>query len=193
LFPLVVLLELVSKLMQRGTRRVGTEEQIRSLVRLGSASGYIAKEEDTIIHRVFVLNDRTAGEMMTPLEETAVLDAAVPIRDAVAFVREKRFSRYPVVEGAGGSGVRAGEIVGTVLAADIFERALFAGRGGTVGDIMTPPILVDAVDTADAVMLRFKRERKHMAVVHQDGIPAGILTFEDILEELVGEIEDERD
>ena len=189
LFPLVVLLELVSKLMQRGTRRVGTEEQIRSLVRLGSASGYIAKEEDKIIHRVFVLNDRTAGEMMTPLDKAAVLDASARIKDAAAFIREKRYSRYPVVEGPGGTG----NILGTVLAADIFERALFEGRGGTVGGIMTPSILVDAADTADAVMLRFKRERKHMAVVRRGGTPVGIVTFEDILEELVGEIEDERD
>ncbi len=196
LFPLVVLLEIISKLMQRGTRRVGTEEQIRSLVRLGSASGYIAKEEDKIIHRVFVLNDRTAGEMMTPFGRAAVLDRSTRIKDAVTFIRDKRYSRYPVVEEADGKSGRAGEkrgIVGTVLAADIFEHALFEERGSTVGDIMSPPIFVDAAETADDIMLQFKRERKHMAIVRRGVTPFGVVTFEDILEELVGEIEDERD
>lgn len=187
LYPLVIFLEFISKLMQRGTRRVGTEEQITSLVRLGTDSGYIDKEESKIIHRVFVLNDKTAEELMTPFEKTALISQDTRIKEAVDFIREKRFSRYPVVEAA------SGNVTGFVLAADIFEGALFQCKSRLVGDIASEALFISFEETADDLMYLFKKERKHMAVVVRDNTPVGVVTLEDVLEELVGEIEDERD
>ena len=71
LFPLVVLLDWFSGLFTRGTRRIGTEEQIRSLTNLGRKAGYIEKDEGRLIHRAFILNDRMAADIMTPLEKSS--------------------------------------------------------------------------------------------------------------------------
>ncbi len=187
LYPLVIFLECISKLMQRGTRRVGTEEQITSLVKLGSASGYIQKEESKIIHRAFVLNDKSAGEMMTPLEQCAFLSGETRIKDAVSYVREQRYSRYPVKDD------KSDTVIGIVLAADIFETALYSRGTKKVKDICTPAPFVDMEETADNLMVLFKTQKKHMAVVENNGMPVGLVTLEDVIEELVGEIEDERD
>lgn len=187
LYPLVVFLELISKLMQKGTRRVGTEEQITSLVKLGSASGYIRREESNIIHKAFILNDRRAGEMMTPLSKTAVLQKDTRINNALDYLKEKRFSRYPV------AGENRETVQGFVLAADIFEAALETKRTRKIEDFCSPPIFVGPDVTADKLLILFKNEKKHMAVVTEGGRTLGIVTLEDVLEELVGEIEDERD
>ena len=187
LYPLVLLLECISKLMQRGTRRVGTEEQITSLVRLGSASGYIDQEEGRIIHRAFVLNDKTAEAIMTPLNRTAAIPGSMKIKDAVSYVREKRFSRFPVTDPESGS------VTGIVLAADIFEQSLLRRRNRPVDDCAAPPLFANAEETADALLLLFKDEKKHMAIVRKGKKALGVVTLEDVLEELVGDIEDERD
>ncbi len=187
LYPFVIFLEWVSKLMQRGDRRVGTEDQVRALIRLGGTAGLIEKDEIQMIHRVFGLNDTTAGEIMTPLEKIVSLDGEMRIDAAAETAREKRFSRFPVFRGSFDS------VAGCVLARDILEAAL-EGRGGEPVRTCTHPMPeVSPGEKSDSLLLRFRDLKLHMALVRRDGQTLGLVTLEDVLEELVGEIWDETD
>ena len=124
---------------------------------------------------------------MTPLNRTAAIPGSMKIKDAVSYVREKRFSRFPVTDPESGS------VTGIVLAADIFEQSLLRGRNRPVDDCAAPPLFANAEETADALLLLFKDEKKHMAIVRKGKKALGVVTLEDVLEELVGDIEDERD
>ena len=124
---------------------------------------------------------------MTPLNRTAAIPGSMKIKDAVSYVREKRFSRFPVTDPESGS------VTGIVLAADIFEQSLLRRRNRPVDDCAAPPLFANAEETADALLLLFKDEKKHMAIVRKGKKALGVVTLEDVLEELVGDIEDERE
>ena len=82
----------LSRQFTKGTRRIGTEEQIRSLVRIGHRAGYIESDEGQLIHRVFILNDKTAGEIMTPLDRVKALGASYTIKQAAAEIGRSEYS-----------------------------------------------------------------------------------------------------
>jgi CBS domain containing-hemolysin-like protein len=187
LFPVVVFLEWVSKLMQRGHRHIGTEDQVRALVKLGGSAGLIEKDEIQLIHRVFTLNDRTAGQIMTALQEVTGLGAGLTIAEAAKLAKEKRFSRFPVFATSGD------DVSGVVLARDILEAALEGKGDEPVGRFTHPVPEVGYEDKSDDLLPMFRDMKLHMAVVKRDGRTAGVVTLEDVLEELVGEIWDETD
>jgi CBS domain containing-hemolysin-like protein len=187
LFPLVVFLEWLSKLMQRGQRHVGTEDQISALVKLGGSAGLIEKDEIQLINRVFTLNDSTAEQIMTPLKQICSLPSDMTVWEAAEIVVARRFSRFPVL-GAG-----SGEIVGYVLARDILEAAYRGETDRRVCEVSAGIPEVELSDTSDDLLPLFRELKLHMAVVRKAGRTIGIVTLEDVLEELVGEIWDETD
>jgi len=187
LFPLVRFLEWFSKLMQRGTRRVGTEEQIKALVKLGSASGYIEKDESRLIRRAFVLDDTPAEAIMTPLEKVTGISEVTTIREAVETLKEKRYSRFPVYSES------PKNITGYVLSKDIYELAAAGKWRQQIGTICDSIPVVNAEKTTDTLLVYFRQIRTHIAIVKKSSTTIGIVTLEDVIEELVGEIEDEKD
>jgi putative hemolysin len=187
LYPLVVALDRLTSLFQSGERPIGTEAQIRSLVAIGRRREYIESDEATLIHRAFVLNDRQATDIMTPLERTVAVRAGETVKEAAAVVVGHPYSRYPVF------GETADDVRGIVLTRDLLE-ALAEGRDAEpVTGIARQAFLVGARTRSDALLVLFRDKRIHQAVVQQQGKTLGIVTLEDVLEELVGEIEDERD
>lgn len=187
LYPLVLLLEELSEVFTRGARRIGTEDQIRSLVMLGRRAGYIERDESRLIRRVFVLNDRLAGDIMTPLRDVISIEAATTVQEAAEIVHREGFSRYPVF------GQTVHDVRGTAIGREVLQ-ALARGRGGQpLRTVWRPPLIVPSERPADELLMLFRDERQHLAVVQDQGRTVGIVTLEDVLEELVGEIEDEKD
>jgi putative hemolysin len=186
LYPLVVGFAWLSNKLTKGTRHIGTEEQIRSLVRIGHRAGYIESGEGQLIHRAFILNDKTAGEIMTPLVHVKALGADFTIKQAVTEVCRSEYSRYPVF------GRTIDDIQGIALSRDVLKSAV-RQFSDALHSITRPAVIVDAQIKSDKLLALFRDKHVHLAVVQDLGKTVGVVTLEDVLEELVGEIEDEKD
>jgi putative hemolysin len=187
LYPIVVALAWVSRLFQSGERRIGTESQIRSLVTIGRRAGYIESDEGQLIHRAFILNDKTAADVMTPLKDIISVDATATIRQAADRVFRNACSRYPVFGGS------IHDVEGMVMSRDILEALSDGNDGEPVSSIIRPALTASADMRSDELLLLFRDRHIHLAIVQDKGKTIGLVTLEDVLEELVGEIEDEMD
>jgi len=187
LFPLVIALEKLAGLFKVGKRSIGTEEQIRALARIGGRSGHILETERELIHRVFILHDRRARDLMTPRNDIIALSAAFTIREALADIAKHQHSRYPVYERT------LDRIRGIVMTYDL-QDALAHGKGDEpIVTVQREVLFIPATMHADSLLSLFRRRHIHLAVVLDGITTVGIISLEDVLEELVGEIEDERD
>ena len=186
LFPLVISFAWLSKQFTRGTRQIGTEDQIRSLVRIGHRAGYIKSDEGQLIHRAFILNDKTAGEIMTPLRLVKALGADYTVKQAAAEISRSEYSRYPVF------GRSTDDIQGVALSRDVLQATIDQSTD-RLSSIVREAVIVDAQTKSDELLSMFRDEHCHLALVRDLDKTVGVVTLEDVLEELVGEIEDEKD
>jgi len=187
MFPVIWLLEQFTRLFKRGERKIGTEQQIRSLVNLGRRAGHIESDESQLVHRAFILNDKTAQDIMTPLKDIISVHKNETISQAAKKVFRENHSRFPVF----GNAIH--DIEGVVMSYDILQ-SMIEGKGDMhVATIIQPCLIVDASENADALLCLFRDKKRHLAVVQDNGHTIGIVTLEDVLEELVGDIEDEMD
>lgn len=187
LYPLVLLLDNFSGLFQQGSRRIGTEAQIRSLVSIGRREGHIESDEGQLIHRAFVLNDKRARDVMSPLKDIEMVNESSTIRQAANRVFHNTYSRYPVF------GKSIHDMKGIVMSYDILE-ALAQGRDDEpVTEILREGLIVDADTRSDELLVLFRDRHIHLAIVQDQGKTVGLVTLEDVLEQLVGAIEDEKD
>ncbi|QDT01959.1 Hemolysin C [Rubripirellula lacrimiformis] len=187
LFPLVVPLAWLTNRLTPGNRKIGTEPQIRSLVRIGHQAGHIETDEHQLIHRAFALNDRTASDIMTPIDKVRAIAASASVSQAATEVERSEFSRYPVF------GDTIDDVQGTLLSRDLLKAILHGKSTQKVRQLAVKPMIVDAADRSDDLLLRFRDQHMHLAVVQDNQETLGVVTLEDVLEELVGEIEDEKD
>lgn len=187
LFPLVVALAWLSKLFTRGSRSIGTEQQIRALALMGRRAGHIESDEVQMIYRTFLLNDRSARDIMTPLSDVVSVQADHTIPRAAEEVRRYEYSRYPVF------GTSSDDVQGLVRSHDILDALAAEREDESVSMIARPGLTVDANTKSDDLLVIFRDAHVHLAVVRDGERTVGIVTLEDVLEELVGEIEDEKD
>ena len=187
LYPLVVLLDAFSGLFRRGGRRIGTEAQIRALTTLGRRAGYIEADEGLLVQRAFILNDRTAGDIMTPRERIVSLDLGMTLDDAAKLIHSHEFSRYPIC------GESLDDFRGTILARDILRELALGKNAEPIDSLLRPAAAIAADSRCDNLLVSFRLRRNHLAVVEREGTTVGLVTLEDVLEELVGEIHDEKD
>ena len=187
LFPLVWILEKVADAFKTEDLKVGTEAQIRALTQLGRRAGHIESDEGQLIHRAFILNDKTAGDIMTPLKDVIGVSQEDTIRDAADKVMKHSYSRYPVF----GSAIH--DIEGLVMSKDILEAITEGKDTQSVKVIMRESLLVDINKPCDELIVLFRDKHIHLAIVQDDDHTVGLVTLEDVLEELVGDIEDEMD
>ena len=187
LYPVVILLERIASLFQRGERHVGTEAQIRSLVKIGLQGGRIEEDEGKIIQQSFILNDRAAADIMTPLERVVSVPATASIREAAQVVFDHEFSRYPVM------GETPHDVHGMVLSREILSHLANGKDQEPITDLVHTTPRVRADKRADGLLAMFRDRQKHLATVHKEGQTIGLVTLEDVLEQLVGEIDDEKD
>jgi putative hemolysin len=140
-----------------------------------------------MIAGVFEFSEKNAREVMTPRTQMVALPLTLAIPDAADRVAAAGRSRYPVYRDS------LDDIVGTVHAKDIL-RALRGATGGTLESILRPPLLVPGTREVEDVLADMKRQKVHLAIVLDEyGGTAGLVTMEDLLEEIVGQIYDEYD
>jgi CBS domain containing-hemolysin-like protein len=138
-----------------------------------------------MIDKIFDLGDKTVREVMVPLVEVAMLPDTAPTSEAIRLVVERGFSRIPVYS------QRETNVVGVVSAMDILRRGADVA---TVDGLRRPAYYVPETKRLDDLLREIQRGRNHMAVVVDEyGGSTGVVTLEDILEEIVGEIRDEKD
>ena len=168
-------------------RPLMTEEEIQTCIKMGWDEGAITAEERKMLSRVFTLNDKTVGQVMVPKEKMAVLDLNASITELTKNIVKTGYSRFPVKKGDDL------EIVGFVHGKDIL-RFLNRKKPRSLKKIMRPPYFVPADRKIGAQLRSFQEKKLHQAVVlDNDGKVAGLITLEDMLEELVGSIQDEHD
>ncbi|HJZ87175.1 MAG TPA: hemolysin family protein [Polyangia bacterium] len=166
-------------------RAVITREELELLLRAPTAEGEITEGERRMITRIFDFGETTVYDVMVPLSEVFALPDDASLDEAVREVQEKRHTRIPVYR------ERVDQIVGVVHSFDLLKAG---ARTGSVGELAKPGIYVPEGQAAIDLLVRLQRERQGMAVVVDEyGGAIGIVTIEDILEEIVGEIEDEYD
>jgi CBS domain containing-hemolysin-like protein len=166
-----------------------SEEEIRSMAEVGHEEGVIEAGEREMIHSIFELGDTTVREIMVPRPDMVVVEAHRPLRAAMDLAIKHGFSRIPVYE------KDPDNIVGVVYAKDML-RALRAGNGKekTVAEVMREPYFVPEAMRVSDLLREMQTKRIHMAIVVDEyGDVAGLVTLEDAIEEIVGEITDEYD
>jgi putative hemolysin len=162
-----------------------TEEELRDLV---TAHEALSRDERALIDEVFEAGERQLREVMVPRTEVEFLDAGWSIARAVRTVQALPHSRYPVVRGS------QDEVVGFVHVRDLYTPTGAARRGVKVGDLAREVLMLPATKRVLPSMSEMRRSGDHLAVVVDEyGGTAGIVTLEDLIEELIGEIRDEYD
>jgi CBS domain containing-hemolysin-like protein len=165
-----------------------SEEEIRSMAEVGHEEGVIEESEKELIHSIFEFGDRVVREVMVPRPDIVAIEAVRPLRDVQALVLRHGFSRIPVYRG------ELDDIVGVVYAKDVL-KALHQGKHDTpLAEIVRPAHFVPESKKVAELLKEMQREKFHIALVTDEyGSVSGLVTLEDLLEELVGEIADEYD
>ncbi len=173
------------------------EEEFRALVDVGSEAGELQVAERRLIHNVFEFGDTTVGKVMTPGDKVFALPYEMPLGRLVETVAGERYSRVPIYKTSKGtrkSGAPPIEVVGVLLAKDLVGYARGQLEGHTIADLLHPPLFVPRTTKCDRLFREFQRRKTHIAlVVDEYGRLAGLVTMEDLLEELFGEIADEKE
>jgi len=168
-----------------------SQAELREMVDLAEADDLIEDDERQMIHSVFELGDTFAREVMVPRTEMVFIERTKTLRQALFLGLRSGFSRIPVI------GENSDDIVGIVYLKDIVRRSFEhrdAEENERVESLMRAPYFVPDSKPADALLREMQSARVHMAVVVDEyGGTAGLVTIEDILEEIVGEIADEYD
>ncbi len=167
--------------------RLHSADEIRMLVEQSGEGGSLGTQDARLLEGVFEFSEKSAEEVMTPRTEIAAIEADATVESAADEVAAAGRSRYPVYTAS------LDEVVGVVHAKDIL-RALREAPGTTIRRIMRQPVFVPGTREVEDVLTDMKRLKTHMALVLDEyGGTAGLVTMEDLLEEIVGEIYDEYD
>ena len=168
-----------------------SEIELREVVDLAQQRGVVAADEGRMIQSVFELGDTPAREVMVPRTEMVWIESGEPAGRAIGLAVRSGHSRIPVI------GENVDDVVGVVFLKDLVQQAYYSDKGGsdiTVAEVMRPAVFVPDSKPLDALLREMQRDRNHMALlVDEYGAIAGLVTIEDVLEEIVGEIADEYD
>jgi CBS domain containing-hemolysin-like protein len=166
-----------------------SEAELRMLLSRSSEEGEIEHEEQQMIDKVFVFGDKDAADVMVPRPEVTAVSAELPTEQALAALLESPYTRYPVYRES------LDDIVGVLHVRDLFTAVHDRGLADVrLAEIVRPAYIVPETKDLASLLQEFRRTNNHFAVVVDEyGGTAGICTLEDLLEEIVGEIEDEFD
>ena len=164
-----------------------TEDEIRQLVNISHASGHLNQEERRLINRVFEFSETTVKEAMIPRTEIIALSDTCTMEEIAAVFRKNAYSRLPVYRGS------LDEVVGFIHSKDLMPFLLRPKEFELEKVVQKPMYVVDTARLED-VLRQMQREKFHFGfVVDEHGGVEGIITLEDLLEEIVGDISDEHD
>ena len=166
-----------------------TEEDIRMIVAQAEDTGEIQAAEEEMLYKVFDFADKEVHEVMVPRPDVIAISVDMPPEDALATIIDSPFTRYPVYRES------LDQIVGVLHVRDLFSAMHDVGIAAVeLEHIVRPAYVVPETKDLAALLAEFRRTKQHMAIVVDEyGAMEGIVTLEDLLEEIVGEIEDEFD
>jgi putative hemolysin len=166
-----------------------TEEDIRMIVAAAEETGAIEEQEEEMVYKVFDFADKEVHEVMVPRPEVVALSVELPSQECLAAVIDSPYTRYPVYRGS------LDDILGILHVRDLFSALYDRGIDNVVvEELVRPAHVVPETKDLAAMLAEFRRTNQHLAlVVDEYGAFQGIVTLEDLLEEIVGEIEDEYD
>jgi putative hemolysin len=166
-----------------------SEDEIRLLIKKGNMQGNIKYREREMIDKVFEFNDTIASEAMTQKSDAFVLDVETEIKDLMDIIPVETYSRIPVFE------THRDNIIGILLLKDVLVNIMDTGtEDPRIRDILHKPYFVVETISTDKLFINMQRSKNHMALItNEEGTLTGIITIEDLIEEIMGEIEDEFD
>jgi CBS domain containing-hemolysin-like protein len=168
-----------------------SEAELRELVDLAEQSSVIESGESRMIHQIFELGDTIAREVMVPRTDVVFIERHKTLRQLISLALRSGFSRIPVI------GENLDDVVGIVYLKDVTRRVFDKHEAETterVESVMRPTLFVPDTKPADVLLREMQAQHTHVAIlVDEYGGTAGLVTIEDILEEIVGEITDEYD
>ena len=170
---------------QPDVRHFVSREELKNLLQMEPGEANVTTQEAEMIDNIFDLGETTVREVMVPLVDVAMVPETASPMDAVALIQQRGFSRLPVFE------ERETAITGVVTAMDLLRRGAAVS---TVRDLMRQPLYVPEAKRIDDLLREMQKGRAHLAVVVDEyGGATGIVTLEDVVEQIVGNIEDEHD
>ena len=196
-YPLIWILQRSTELILRALgletpgdeRDALSEAELRMLLGRATEHGEIEREEQEMLYKVFDFADKEAADVMVPRPEVVALSIDLPPEECLAAVIESPFTRYPVYRET------LDDIVGILHVRDLFSALNDQGFANVrIEELLRAAYIVPETKDLAALLADFRRTNFHMAVVVDEyGTMAGIVTLEDLVEEIVGEIEDEFD
>ncbi|ASS89867.1 hemolysin family protein [Aeribacillus pallidus] len=168
-----------------------SEEELRLILSESYKSGEINQTEYKYVNNIFTFDDRIAKEIMVPRTEIVALDKNKTIKENLEIIKKEKFTRYPVIDGD------KDHVIGLINIKEVFTEISSHDSLNTeksIDDFVRPIIqVIESIPIHD-LLLKMQKERIHMAILYDEyGGTSGLVTVEDILEEIVGEIQDEFD
>jgi len=164
-----------------------TDEELQAYIDVGEEEGILEEDDAKLVQSIVDFGDRIAREVMTPRVEVQGFDVSGSVDDLAALFNESKYSRIPVFEG------NIDRIVGIVHVKDLFD-AILKGTNTTVTELARPAYFVSGTKKVSALLREFQIEHLHLGgVVDEYGGTAGVVSIEDLVEEIVGEIADEHE
>ena len=165
-----------------------TEEELRLLVEVGEEEGVLEEEEREMIHNVFELSDTAVREVMVPRIDMVTVEADDGVDEAISIIVQGGQSRIPVYDGS------IDNIIGVLYAKDLLRIFASDQRPNAVRYLVRPAYFVPESKRLDDLLRELQQQRVHMAIVVDEyGAVAGLVTIEDLVEEIIGDIQDEYD
>ncbi len=166
-----------------------SEDEVMSMLEMGQSTGELKEEGKKMINAIFAFDDKLAYEIMTPRTDVFSIDINDDISLYMEELLEMRYSRIPVYRDD------TDNIVGILYLKDIMQQGLYSDINKVdIGPLLKKPLFVPETKNIDSLLLELKSSKNHMAIlIDEYGGFSGLVTMEDIIEEIVGEIEDEYD
>lgn len=193
---LAPILNILDKFLNRFINLIGikaqertiTEEEIKSMIKSAEEEGSIKEIEKKMINSIFEFDDINVGEIATPRTDMVTMNSKLSIKKAMKIILKKKYSRIPVYE------KYKDNIVGIVYVRDVIKHMQDRNKNLSISKIMNKPYFVPEAKKISSLLRQFQKRKEHMAiVVDEHGSITGLVTMEDVLEEIVGEIMDETD
>ncbi len=193
LAPVIFVVSSVSRLMTSFLRKKAaesifvSEDEIRAMIEVGEESGVVAAEQRRMLHGIFDLSETRVRDVMIPRTEVVGIDISANFQEVLSAVRQARHSRFPVFS------ENLDSIVGVVHSKDVLDYIGHTEQF-SLKDLCRQPYYVPESKRIAVLLQSFRKKREHLAIVVDEyGGMEGIVTLEDVVEEIVGEIHDEYD
>lgn len=178
----------LNRLSQALHREPQNREQLMEILHLAASKGILDADAQTMIEGVLQVSEIQVRDIMIPRSQMVVVDQAAPAKEFLPIIIESQHSRFPVI------GENRDEVIGILLAKELLRYTFSGEENFNIRSILRPAIFVPESKRLNVLLKEFRLNRNHMAIVVDEyGGISGLVTIEDVLEQIVGEIEDEYD